>query len=112
MLMVLHLIPDADEPHAITDRLIGALAPGSYLALSHPPSDIRPGQVAEVQQRMNERVGPGQSMTARSRDDVARFFRGLDVIEPGVVQVHHWRPDSEIDPDAPASIWCAVGRKN
>ena len=112
MLMVLHMIPDADDPHGIVDRLVDALAPGSYLALSHPPNDILPDHVAQMQQRMNDRLGPGQSMTARSRDDVARFFRGLELLQPGVVQVHHWRPDRLPDPNEPASIWCAVGRKN
>lgn len=112
MLMVLHMIPDTDDPHGIVDRPLGALAPGSYLALSHPPSDILPGHVMRVQQRMNDRLAPGQSMTARSRDQVARFFHTLELLEPGVVQVHRWRPDTSVDPNAPASIWCAVGRKN
>jgi S-adenosyl methyltransferase len=50
-------------------------------------------------------------MTARSRDEVARFFRGLELVPPGLVQVHQWRPDGRLDPDAPASIWCAIGHK-
>jgi len=111
MLMVLHMIPDADGPHAIVARLLSALPHGSYLVLSHPPSDILPDNVAEVQHRLNERLGPGQSMTARSRDEVARFFCGLELVPPGLVQVHHWRTDGRLDPDAPASIWCAVGRR-
>lgn len=112
LLMVLHMVPDTDAPHAITARLLSALPRGSYLALSHPPSDVLPADVAKVQQRLNERLGAGQSMTARSRDEVARFFHGLDLLPPGVVQVHQWRPDSPADPNAPASIWCAVGRKD
>ena len=112
MLMVLHMIPDADGPRGIVDRLLNALPMGSYLALSHPPSDILAEGVAEVQQRFNERLGAGQSMTARSRDEVARFFRGLELVPPGLVQVHQWRPDSTADPNAPASIWCAVGLKS
>ena len=111
MLMVLHMIPDADDPHGIVARLLDALPPGSYLVLSHPPSDILPEDVAKMQQRLNERLGPGQSMTARSRDEVARFFGGMDLVAPGLVQVHRWRPDDLPDPDAPASIWCGVGRK-
>jgi S-adenosyl methyltransferase len=111
MLLVLHMIPDADGPHAIVGRLLSALPSGSYLALSHPPSDILPDDVAEMQQRLNKRLGPGQSMTARSRDEVARFFRGLGLVPPGLVQVHQWRPDGRLDPDAPASVWCAVGHK-
>jgi len=111
MLMVLHMIPDADDPNGIVGRLLAALPPGSYLVLSHPPSDILPADVAKVQQRLNDRLGAGQSMTARSRDEVARFFRRLELVPPGIVQVHQWRPDSAVDPQAPASIWCAVGRK-
>jgi len=111
MLMVLHMIPDADDPNGIVGRLLAALPPGSYLVLSHPPSDILPADVAKVQQRLNDRLGAGQSMTARSRDEVARFFRRLELVLPGIVQVHQWRPDSAVDPQAPASIWCAVGRK-
>src|SRR5215472_235076 len=49
MLMVLHMIPDADDPHDIVARLLHALPPGSYLTLSHPPSDILPEDVAKVQ---------------------------------------------------------------
>lgn len=111
MLMVLHMVPDADDPHGIVDRLLNALPQGSYLALSHPPSDILAEDVAKMQQRFNERLGPGQSMTARNQDEVARFFHGLELVAPGLVQVHQWRPDGVADPDAPASIWCAVGRK-
>lgn len=111
LLMVLHMIPDADGPHQIVGRLLDALPAGSYLALSHPPSDILPEGVAEVQRRLNERLGAGTSMTARSHSEVARFFEGLEIVEPGLVQVHQWRPDGEVDPNTPASIWCAVGRK-
>jgi hypothetical protein len=111
MLMVLHMIPDADEPHQIVARFVDALPGGSYLALSHPPSDILPEGVAQVQQRLNARLGPGASMTARSHDEVARFFDGMDLVPPGLVQVHQWRPDSDMDPKGPASIWCAVARK-
>lgn len=111
MLMVLHMVPDADKPHQIVGRLLDALPAGSYLVLSHPPSDILPEGVAEVQRRFNQSLGQGASMTARSRGEVARFFEGLEIVEPGLVQVHQWRPDGELDPNAPASIWCAVGRK-
>ncbi len=111
LLMVLHMIPDSDDPHAIVARLTDALPRGSYLVLSHPPSDILADGVAEVQRRFNARLGHGQSMTARSKAEVARFLTGLDLIDPGIVQVHQWRPDTEPDPDAPASIWCAVARK-
>jgi hypothetical protein len=111
MLMVLHMIPDADEPGQIIGRLLDAVPAGSYLAVSHPPSDILPEGVAEVQRRLNERLGPGASMTARSQAEIAQFFDGLQIVEPGLVQVHQWRPGGDLHPEAPASIWCGVGRK-
>ena len=89
---VMHLIQDSDNPYQIVTDLLSALAPGSYLAISHPASDIHPGQ-AEAQRRYNERVSTPQ--TLRSREEVARFFDGLEFVPPGLVQVHAWRPDPE-----------------
>ena len=111
LLMVLHMIPDADRPYQIVGRLMDALPGGSYLAISHPPSDILPEGVAEVQRRLNEHLAADASMTARSHGEITQFFDGLQIVEPGVVQVHQWRPDDEADPNAPASIWCGIGRK-
>jgi S-adenosyl methyltransferase len=111
MLMVPHIIPDADGPHAIVGRLLSALPRGSHLALSHPPSDILPTTSPRRSTGSTSASAPGQSMTARSRDEVARFFSGLELVPPGLVQVHQWRRDGRLEPDAPASIWCAVGRK-
>jgi hypothetical protein len=111
MLLVLHMIPDADEPHQVVARLVDALPGGSYLALSHPPSDIRPEGVAQLHQRLNARFSPGVSVTARCHEEVARFFSGLEIVPPGLVQVHQWRPEGDMAPDGLASIWCAVARK-
>ena len=58
----------------------------------------------------NQNVATQQ--TLRTRDQVARFFTGLDLIEPGLVQVHQWRPDPEGSiPDGVVSAHGAVGRK-
>jgi len=109
--VLLHMIPGADRPHDILARLLDALSQGSYLALSHPPSDILPESAARVQQLLNAHLGAGASMTARSHDEVARFCDGMQIIPPGVVQVHQWRPANGAHPDGPATIWCAVARK-
>ncbi len=106
---VLHLIQDSEDPWGVVAWLMGQLPAGSYLAISHPASDIGPGQ-AEAQRRYNERVSTPQ--TLRDRDEVARFFDGLELVEPGLVFVHAWRP-GELDsapPDA-TSAYGAVGRK-
>ncbi len=106
---VLHLIQDSEHPQAIVAELMDALPAGSYLALQHPAIDIHPGQ-AEAQRRYNERVSTPQ--TLRSREQVARFFEGLEFVPPGLVQVHAWRPDPEdsIPPDA-VSAHGGVARK-
>jgi hypothetical protein len=110
MLLVLDMIPERDDPHQIVGKLMYALRGGSYLALSHPPSDIPPEGVA-AQQKLNMLLAPGAFMTARSHNEVARFFTGLDIVPPGLVQVDQWRPEGDVAPDRPASIWCAVARK-
>jgi hypothetical protein len=109
LLGILHLIQDAEGPHEIVARLMDALPSGSYLAISHPASDIHPGQ-AEAQRRYNERVSTPQ--TLRTRAEVSRFFGGLDLVPPGLVYVHTWRPGPEdiVPPDG-VSAYGGVARK-
>ena len=110
LLGILHLIQDSEDPYQIVATLMDALPPGSYLAISHPASDIHPGQ-AEAQRRYNERVSTPQ--TLRTRDEVARFFTGLDLVPPGLVYVHTWRPGpGDIAPVDAASAYGGVARKN
>jgi S-adenosyl methyltransferase len=106
---ILHLIQDSEEPHRIVAGLMDALPSGSYLAISHPASDISAGQ-AEAQRRYNERVSTPQ--TLRTRDEVTRFFEGLDLVPPGVVYVHAWRPDpGDAPPEGGVSAYGGVARK-
>ena len=109
LLGILHLIQDAEGPYEIVARLMDALPSGSYLAISHPASDIHPGQ-AEAQRRYNERVSTPQ--TLRTRAEVSRFFEGLDLVPPGLVYVHTWRPgpDDIVPPDG-VSAYGGVARK-
>ncbi|MGE5829329.1 MAG: SAM-dependent methyltransferase [Micromonosporaceae bacterium] len=104
LLGVLHLIQDQEDPWAIVARIMAAVPTGSYLALSHPALDIGPQQ-REAQKRYNERVSTPQ--TLRERPDVARFFTDLELIAPGLVQVHQWRPDA--DDAVPADFASAHG---
>jgi hypothetical protein len=105
---VLHLIPDADDPWGIVARLMQAVPPGSYLVISHPASDIEAPSAAQAASRYNELVA--SPMRRRSKDEVARFFAGLDMADPGLAQIHEWRPERE-DPVAPSSGYAAVARK-
>jgi len=110
LIAILHVISDDDHPYQIVAKLIDAVPPGSYLALSHVASDIEPDKVAETRKRLNRLMY--QKGTYRSHDQVARFFGGLDMIEPGVVVVPQWRPDSDLEANRPTVMWGGVGRKS
>jgi hypothetical protein len=110
LLIVLHLIPDADDPYAIVATLTSALAPGSYLVLAHPASDVRAAQMAEMTRRVNQRMS-GPRATMRDRAAITRFFAGLDLLEPGVVQPQLWRPEPGVPGPPPVTAWCGVARK-
>jgi len=112
LLIVLHMIPDGDDPYGIVASLVRALPPGSYLVLAHPASDIRTAQQAEMTRRVNERMS-GPKATMRDRAAIARFFDGLDLLDPGVVQPQQWRPDPAAGAPAPSQVtaWCGVARK-
>jgi hypothetical protein len=109
LLGVLHLVSDAEDPWRIVAELMAAVSPGSYLVISHPALDISEAQ-AEGQRVYNQNVATPQ--TLRTRDQVARFFTGLELVPPGLVQVHQWRPDPEDDaPEGTVSAHGGVGRK-
>jgi hypothetical protein len=106
---ILHLIQDFEEPYRLVASLMDGLPSGSYLVVSHPASDIHAGQ-AEAQRRYNERVSTPQ--TLRTRDEVSGFFDGLDLVPPGLVYVHEWRPDpGDVAPEGGVSAYGAVARK-
>jgi hypothetical protein len=110
LLAILHYIPDLDQARQIVARLVSAVPPGSYLAISHAASDIAPEQMAEMIRRMNQHLAEGNHV-GRPRAVVARFFDGLEVLEPGVVKVTQWRPESAMQAQGPTSLWGGVARK-
>jgi hypothetical protein len=110
LLIILHLIPDADDPYGIVATLVQALPAGSYLVLAHPASDIRAAKMAEMTRRVNERMS-GPKATMRDRAAITRFFDGLDLLEPGVVQPQQWRPEPGTLSPPQVTAWCGVARK-
>lgn len=109
LLGIMHLVQDSEDPYRIVAGLMAELPAGSYLALSHPAIDIHAAQ-AEAQRRYNERVSTPQ--TLRTREQVAKFFDGLELVPPGLTYVHAWRPDpgEDTDPDT-VSAHGGVARK-
>jgi hypothetical protein len=89
--------------------LMAGVPRGSYLVISHPALDISAAQ-AEGQRAYNQNVATQQ--TLRTRDEVARFFTGLELVPPGLVQVHQWHPDpDDAAPEGTVSAHGGVARK-
>jgi S-adenosyl methyltransferase len=110
LISVLHLIPDEDDPHAIVTRLLEAVPAGSWLALSHPARDVHPQQVTEAASRFNQLARA--KATLRTRAEILRFFDGLELLEPGLVQVHQWRPGlAAPGHHQEAAGYCGLARK-
>jgi hypothetical protein len=105
--MMLHAIADDDNPHAVVAQIMNAMPPGSYLAISHPASDIEPEKAADIRDRLKPLSY--QQYTPRPRAQVLRFFDGLALVEPGLVQVQQWRPAIEVHDVF--SVWAGVARK-
>ena len=113
MLGVLNHIMDDAEASAIVDRLLEALAPGSYLVLAHPTADIDGDAMRKAMTWMNE--SGGTPVRPRTHAEVSHFFRSLDLEEPGVVSLPLWRPDparvGRVAEVSEVSEFCGVGRK-
>ena len=114
LLMILHVIPDSDDPHALVAKLMDALPPGSFLAVSHLGAELL-GQEAKEGFDDVVRRQAQQQYIGRSREQMARFFDGLDLVEPGLVRVEEWRPDPGAGPGSGgtgrSALWCGLGRK-
>jgi hypothetical protein len=105
---ILHCVPDSDDPAGIVHRLLDAVPPGSYLVIAHPASDIHAAQIGTAANRLNQVMA--QPVTLRAHAEVARFFDGLDLVEPGLVQLHRWRA-VPADPGLELANYGGVARK-
>lgn len=87
----LHCIPDADDPPGIVRRTMDRLPSGSYLAISHLVSDD-PAVRSKITDFIVGATG-GNWGRVRQEEDVRALFRGLELVDPGLVEVTTWRPD-------------------
>jgi hypothetical protein len=85
--------------------------PASYLAVSHVGADLIPQVTQQEMSGVANRFSQ-QQYTPRNREQVAAFFAGMDVVEPGLVRVEQWRPevDSPVA-EHPSFVWSGMGRK-
>ena len=109
LLGILHNIGDQDDPYGIVRRLVQAMPGGSYLAMCHLTAEIYP-ELAEWARALNERQLDAP-LVLRDHAQVTSFFEGLELVEPGVVQLSKWRPRSEAESAAAAALWGGVALK-
>jgi hypothetical protein len=96
MLGILNFVLDNAEAKTVVDRLLDAVVPGSYLALSHPTLELGGEGNAEAMRFWNEHARP--SIRARSAAEIRQFLAGLDLVDPGLVSCALWHPDGPATP--------------
>jgi hypothetical protein len=114
---VLHFVADSSDPWGLVARYLAALAPGSYLALSHGTFQGLPPGLVQTSQDVYAKAA--QSMHLRSREEIGRFFTGLEVVppyqgaEPGVTYLGMWGAEDPELADSDGSRWWfgAVARR-
>lgn len=109
LVAVLHFIKDAEDPRGILAELMGAMAPGSYLVISHATAD----SYQELDDAIQAYSTASSSMHNRTRAEIEALFTGLDLVDPGVVWLAQWRPDADTglaDEPGKSLCWCGVAR--
>ena len=105
---VLHFIPDTGQAADIVATLRDALAPGSYLVICHACRDEQPSLATSFETVYNSRVTA--QLIMRSPAEITRLCDGFTLLEPGLVWIPQWRPDSPADvPEDPSKYWALVG---
>ena len=108
LVAVLHFVADAEDPERLVATLRDALPPGSYLVVSHACSDPRPEHMSQLENVYRAKVASrGRSRTSA---EIARFFQGFTLVDPGLVWLPQWKPDRPQDvPDDPEKYWFLAG---
>ena len=112
LLTTLHFIPEGDDPAGIVGQLRDAMAPGSYLVISH--AEVSPAHAVGQEWRseqvkvLADAYSPSQLAPARDRAGIARFFDSFELVEPGLIEVWDWRPTSK-PVVSPSSVMTPVG---
>ena len=116
MTAVLHFVADRLDPWGLVQRYVTALAPGSYLVLSHATGDKLPPRAVQAMVKTYENAT--EKLVLRSRPEVERFFTGLDLVppyagaEPGISFTGQWGAADPIAADSDGSrvLYCGVAR--
>ncbi|TMR95850.1 SAM-dependent methyltransferase [Nonomuraea basaltis] len=113
LVAVMHFIAESERPQEIIATLRDAMAPGSYLVVSHGTSDSR---AAAADKGTEVYRNASAALTLRSRKRIMELFDGFDLVDPGLVWLPEWHPESAdtidfIDGPESSLILCGVGRK-
>lgn len=92
---VLHFVTDDAEAYAVVRTIRDALAPGSYIAISHPTYEKAPPEIVEQIDRLY--ASSTRPSKTRERAQIETFFDGLDLVEPGLIHIPLWRPEGPDD---------------
>jgi len=117
MTAVLHFVADSADPWGLVQRYMSALAPGSYLVLSHATGDRLPPRAIEAMLKTYENAT--EKLVLRSRPQVERFFTGLELAppyegaEPGVTFTGQWGAvdPASADSDGSRVLYCGVAKR-
>jgi hypothetical protein len=110
LLGIIHHLTDHDEAAAVVRRLVDAVAPGSYLVITQTTNTVTGAAMDEAVRQWNE-ASP-TPIVIRTPQQIAGFFDGLELLEPGVVSTTQWRPDpADSGSQEPMDEFSAVGRK-
>jgi hypothetical protein len=111
LMAILHYIDDRDEARKIVARLLDAVPSGSFLVITHAGIDLFPEEIGPFEEVLNQHL-PGDRHAARTREEVTELFEPVRLLEPGVVRVSDWRPDSAEQAAMPTTLWGGVGVKS
>ncbi|AIV32665.1 SAM-dependent methyltransferase [Streptomyces sp. MPA0124] len=112
LVAILHFVEDEDDPYAAVAGLRDALAPGSLLVLTHASYENIPLPAERAGGAVDVYKDIRNPLIMRSREQIARFFEGYDMVEPGLVPMPRWRPEGEPEEEDPYAFsgFAGVGR--
>jgi hypothetical protein len=111
LVALLHFVGDADAPADVIATFRDALAPGSYLVISHATHELHPPELTDFHRDLYRQTAT--PMTMRSLTQVRELFDGFELVEPGVALSEKWRPEAiaAVDDAERVPIWAGIGRK-
>ncbi|ONK10056.1 SAM-dependent methyltransferase [Streptomyces sp. MP131-18] len=104
---VLHCIPDADDPAGLVRRIAERLPSGSFLVINQLVSED-----AALREEITDFMATatqGNWGRVRRQHDVQRYFEGLEILDPGLVEISTWRPDTDLGPKQQTDEWIEYG---